>query len=156
MKKICLSLALFLFLTMLSVASAADWKQVTTFSGAADQTTDYITIPTTEWRLVWSITPDNQYAGFYAYVYPKGENAIYVTSFDGDNKQTSGTIYVHEGAKDYYLKILAANLQGYSVKIEYDASAPIPEYTTPALIIMLIAITTGTVLIVKKKQGCTR
>ncbi len=142
-----------LFITLLSVASAADWQQVTTFTGTVDQTTDYFTVPTQEWRLTWSITPDNKYAVFSIFVYEKGENAIYVTNLMGDNDKSGGTTYVHEGAKDYYMKIGTANLKSYNIKIEYDAAAPIPEYPIPVLIILLIAVTTGTAIVARKKQS---
>jgi len=65
--------------------------------------------------------------------------------------QTNGTTYVHEGAKDYYLKIGAANIQNYNIKIEYDSSAPIPEFSTIAVIIA-IALASTTILALKKRM----
>ncbi len=149
MKKLCLLIAMIMLLAFTSVCYAANWQQVTTFTGSAGQTTDYFNIPTTEWRIVWTITPENEYGSFYTFIYSKG-NALYVDSFDADTEQTTGTIYIHEGNKDYYLKMGAANLESYTLKIEYDTAAPIPEYSTIAIITALIAIS-GMVILVKQK-----
>lgn len=63
---------------------------------------------------------------------------------------TSGTIYVHEGMKDYCLKIGAANIQDYNIKVEYDDSA-IPEFSliTAFSILVLISV----LILVIKKRG---
>jgi subtilase family serine protease len=63
--------------------------------------------------------------------------------------QTNGTTYVHEGAKDYYLEIGAANIQSYNIKIEYDSSA-IPEYSTVAVVIALVLISISVIAVRKK------
>lgn len=126
MKRMYVVIAAISVLALTSVCYAANWQYLKTITGAADQTTNYFTIPTGEWRITWSITPKqgaSDFAIFGAFIYPKGENVIYVNSINGDKSQTSGITYIHEGNKEYYLKILAANLESYSLKIEYDTEA---------------------------------
>jgi hypothetical protein len=153
MQKIYIAIITFSLLALVGVCSAANWQTVTTITGSSDQTTDYFNVPKNEWRLTWSYTPDPsypQYAVFGFYVYPKGEDAIYVDSVSANgNSQTSGTSYVHEGSKDYYIKILTANTPNYTIKIEYDTTA-IPEYSTIAIIITL-ALVSMSVIAVRKK-----
>ncbi len=154
MQKAYIALMAFLILALTGVCYAANWQTVTTITGSSDQTTDYFNVPTNEWSVTWSYTPDPQYpqyAGFYFYIYPKGETAVYVDSVSATgDRQTSGTSYVHEGSKDYYLKILDANIPNYTIQIEYDTTA-IPEYSTIALIVAMVLIT-GTLVAVKKKM----
>jgi hypothetical protein len=154
MQKAYIALIAFLILALTGVCYAANWQTVTTITGSSDQTTDYFNVPTNEWRLTWSYTPDPQYpqyAVFSFFVYPKGEDAIYVdnVSVDGD-RETSGTMYVHEGSKDFYIKTITANLPNYTIQVQYDTTA-IPEYSTIALIVAMVLIT-GTLVAVKKKM----
>jgi len=146
----------FSLFALVGVCYAANWQTVTTITGSADQTTDYFNIPRNEWRLTWSYTPDPsypQYAAFGFFVYPKGENAIYVDSVSANgNSQTSGASYVHEGSKDYYIKILAGNIPNYTIKIEYDTTA-IPEYSTIAVIIALALVSVSVIAVRKKLKN---
>lgn len=164
MQKIYIALIAFLVLASVGVCYAANWQTVTTITGASDQTTDYISIPTNEWRLTWSYTPSStggDYAAFSAFIYPKGETAFY-TDFvvKTGRDQTSGTIYVHEGIKDYYLEIGAANIQ-YSIKIEYDkeatASTGSAGSTTDTVIIILVTLVAVAVAayVIKRKRRLT-
>jgi hypothetical protein len=152
MQKIYIVIIAFSVLAFVGVCSAANWQTVTTFTGGTGQTTDYFNVPTNEWRIVWTITPEDPnsgFGGFYTFVYPKGESALYVDSIDGDSSHTSGTTYIHEGSKEYYLKVGASNLQSYTITIEYDTTA-IPEYSTIAIIITL-ALVSMSVIAVRKK-----
>ena len=156
MKKTYIALMAFSVLALTAVCSAANWQTVTTITGAEGQTTNYFNVPTTEWRIIWSITPtdpNSQHSSFSAFIYAKGESA-YVDSINGDPTQLSGTMYIHEGAKDYYTEIFAANLQSYNLKIEYDSSAPIPEFPSVALlaIVMLASVAIIGALKLKKHR----
>lgn len=154
MQKIYIGLIAFCLLALTGVCYAASWQSVTTFTGAADTKTDYFKVPTNEWRLTWSIEPSfsAELAVFGVFIYPKGEDmqyAGYAAKYTGSN-QTSGTLYVHEGIKDYYLEISSANVQNYDVRIEYDSSA-VPEFSSIALVVAIVLMT-GIVLIVRKKM----
>jgi hypothetical protein len=159
MKKYLYLLTALIILTATSACYAADWQEVTTFTGASDQTTDYININSDEWRITWTYTPDNdypEYAAFSIIVYPKGEDAMYTTMISKmGNTETNGTTYIHEGNKEYYLKIGAANLEDYNIKIEQQQAETsptptIPEYTTLALIGTLATASALTLMITKR------
>jgi hypothetical protein len=95
--------------------TSKSWHTVTTFSGQGDKDTDSFTIKGDKWKITWTTTYDNEeYAGFYGFAYPEGETVMYATSFDG----LSGDTTVHEGNDQYYLKIITANLDSWSVTIE--------------------------------------
>jgi hypothetical protein len=153
MQKIYIALIAFLVLASVGVCYAASWQSVKTFTGASDTTTDYFSVSTNEWRLTWSYIPSSaggDYAVFSTFIYPKGETAFYTDFVMKTGRgETSGTTYVHEGIKDYYLKVGSANIQSYSIKIEYDSSA-VPEFSSIAIVVAVVLIT-GIVVIVRKK-----
>lgn len=155
MQKTYIAIIAFLILALTGVCYAANWQTVTTITGSSTKTTDYFNVPTNEWRLTWSYTPDPQYpeyTRFYVFTYPKGEDAIYVDSVSAEgSSQTSGTSYIRADSKDYYLYIITANTPNYTIKIEYDSST-IPEYSTITLIVAIFLIT-GTLVAVKKKTA---
>jgi hypothetical protein len=164
--KKALSILIILQISLLiGVCSAANWQQVTTITGATSQTTDYFHIPTKEWRITWQITPTpgaEDLAVLGVFIYPKGESNHYVdsiTKFAG-NTQNSGTNYIHEGAKDYYLTIESANIQSYTFTIENDAQST----TSPAsnintilnvIIIALFAAAIGSAMVFALKRKKT-
>lgn len=135
-QSIILSLLIIIFLTgliQLPTSQAAEYVTVTAITGSADQTTATFPITSNTWRLQWSYTPKSssnpEFAFFSVFIYPKGETAGYAGSFSADgNTQTSGTEYVYEGNDDYYLKILAANLQSYTITIQQETQ-PTPAPT---------------------------
>lgn len=154
MRKLCIVLITLSILALVGVCSAANWQTITTFTGASGTTTDYFNVPTDEWKLTWSFTPDPkypEYSSLGAFIYPR-DGDIYVDYFDADEKQTSGTIYIHEGSKDYYLKIMGANLQSYRITIEYDTTA-IPEYSTIAIVIALALVSISVISIRNKAKN---
>ncbi|MDI9578472.1 MAG: hypothetical protein QM398_10110, partial [Thermoproteota archaeon] len=88
------------------------------------------------WRLQWSYTPKSssnpEFALFSVFIYPKGETARYAGSLSADgDSQTSGTEYVYEGNDDYYLKIIAANLQSYTITIQQETQPTQPPTQQP-------------------------
>lgn len=161
------TLALILAVLAISgFAHAQTYQTVTNFTGSADQTTDYFTIPSSEWRITWSYTPSSvggDYAGFSVFAYPKGETALYTTSiYQTGANQTSGVTYVHEGPNDYYLKIASANIDSYTITIEAQPAATatdtptptptIPEYSVTATFFVLVAIGLSSIVLMKKRQ----
>ena len=153
MRKTILALTVLIVLSLIGVCYAANWTTATTITGASTQTTDYFNVPTNEWRIVWSYTPSSSggdYAGFYIATYPKGETAIYTDFLMKNGRtETNGTTYIHQGINDYYMKINSANIDSYSIRIEYDSQA-IPELSSIAIIFAVVLIT-GTVLALRKR-----
>jgi len=163
MRRLLVSLAMVsvLFLTV-NVVLAANWQTVKTFNGVGDQTTEYFKIDATEWRIKWSYTPKAGIAGdlaaFSMFIYPKGETNLYVDMLlkTGRN-ETSGTLNVHEGQKEYYLKIGAANVDSWTVTVEQDADT-IPSGSSGssaalAAAIIIVIVAAVAVYIVRKRKA---
>lgn len=154
MKKLVLA-PVFLILMALPV-QAVNWQTVATYTRTG--TTDYFSIPTSEWRIDWTYTPDSQYpayAAFSFFVYLKGETALYIESvYKTGANDTSGTTYVHQGPGEYYLRISEASTQALTVTVQYDADAPaIPEFPlTLTLMLPLLTVLAVAVIVLKKKD----
>jgi hypothetical protein len=154
---------LVLLCIIIPVVHAANWQNVETFTGASTQDTDLFTVTATEWRIRWSYTPASGFAGdlagFSVFVYPKGETALYVDAIiKMGRNETSGTTYIHQGQKEYYLKIGVVNLaaSGYTITVEQDAET-IPNPINPALVgaVILIAAVVAialAVLLLKRRR----
>jgi hypothetical protein len=161
MKKLAL-LTLLLMLSI-SLAYAANWQTVTVYSGASDKTTDYFKIDASEWRLTWTYTPKTGIAGdlavFSIFIYPKGETKNYVDFIlKSGRNETSNSLYVHQGGGEFYLKIGAANIDGYSVTVEQDADS-IPKlgdgnnFLSGAIVaVVIIAVAIAVVMLVKRRK----
>jgi hypothetical protein len=138
------------------LVQAQSYQTIKTITGSSDQTTDYFNVPTGEWRISWSYTPDPSYpslAVFSIFAYPQGESNIYSASvMEIGDKNTTGLTYVHEQqGGDYYLKIVAANVATYTIIIEALSTSPsVPEY--PSLIVMVSLLTVGAASIVLSKK----
>lgn len=150
MRKIRIAIILFSILSLVGVCYAANWQTVTTFTGESSQTTDYFTIPTSEWRIRWSYTPTSQWGGsFGLLVYEKGEQFSVGSVASPNGTATNGITYIHEGASEYYLDIIPA-FADYEIIVEYDNSAPIPEYSAIAIIIALASISMSIITVRRK------
>jgi hypothetical protein len=125
----------------------ANWQRVTQFTGSGSQTTAEFSIGGSEWRIVWSYVPNSvgpSFTVFSFFVYPHGEANVYVDSvIKYGSSETSGILYIHQGPKPYYLKILSANTQGYTITVEYDTESDVGMGTIIAIIVAIIAITVG-------------
>lgn len=166
MRKIFEIMTIFVFSALASVCYAANWQQIIVFNGTSEQTTDYFTVPTNEWRIIWNLTTSQpQYAMFSVYVYPKGETAAYTTHADSGTNQTNGVLYVHGVHGDFYLKTLTANLDSCTITVQYDATAipsssptpsPAPSPSIPELpiwsLIAIIATLTSAALIATHRK----
>ena len=91
------------------------WHEVATFSGTNDKTTDTFNIQGDRFKLTYTANPANEYSIFYLYVYQPGYTS-YTESYDLNSGTDSSISY--KGAGTYYLKVLAANLNSWQVKIE--------------------------------------
>jgi hypothetical protein len=90
-----------------------------TITGTGDKTSPPFTVTTEEWVINWSFVPDSEYPdlavlGFY--VYPRGETAAYVESVAMPSG-TSGSTYSYAGPGDYYVKVISANIESWTIII---------------------------------------
>jgi hypothetical protein len=138
----------FVFVIILSNLNAPDWQHVTSFTGGGteERDTDCFHVPGREWRIVWSYTPDAELPGlsvFNVIVYPEGETKSYVEFIiQTGASQTSGTTYIHQGPGDYYVKIVVANTEAYTITVEYDEGS-VPkgvDVTVEAAILAMIIV----------------
>lgn len=134
---------------------AQTYQQVTTITGASDQTTNYFNVPSSEWLLNWTYSSsDPTYAAFYIDVYQQG-NSLPVDSIIASSN--SGVTYEHNmQLGNYYLTINAANLDSYTIIVEAQqaASSPtpsIPEFSAGLVVVALIAIVSASVVAIKIK-----
>ncbi len=118
-----------------------NWQRVTQFTGSGSQATSEFHIRGSEWRINWSYIPNSlapSLTAFSLFVYPHGETKSYVDDvIQYGSSATSGTLYIHEGPKLYYLEILAANTPSYTIIIDYDADS---EASTGLLIAIIVAV----------------
>jgi hypothetical protein len=159
-------LAIFIFVIVILNVNAVAWRQVTSFagSGTEQKNTDNFHVLGTEWRVVWSYTPDEQLPAltvFNVIVYPEGETQSYVEFITqtGAN-QTTGTTYIHQGAGDYYIKAIVANTQGYTVTVEYDEDS-VPRsgnisvesaMLVTSIIVAVAVVAAGAMVYVKRRR----
>jgi hypothetical protein len=100
--------------SVIKTTNGGDWNNIQTFTGKGNQTTPPFPISSTKWRITWTIdTEYPEYAVFNFFVYPKGTDGTFTekVSYSGDN--TSNMIYIYEGGRDYYIKVIAANLRSW-------------------------------------------
>jgi hypothetical protein len=127
-------------------AKCASWQQVTQFTGQGTQELDTVEfrINGSEWRLVWSYTPNSVAPGltvFSFFIYRHGESVPMADHvYESGSGNTSGVLYVHEGPRPYYLKILTANTEGYMITVEYDKDSEVGMGLVVAIIALVIAI----------------
>ena len=101
------------------IADEQRWATVETFAGEGGQVTPSFHISGREWRITWAAdTEYPEYAVLDVFVYPDGSCSLPVEriSYSGDG--SGGTAYVYEGGRDYYLKVIAAGLLGWTIRVE--------------------------------------
>ncbi|MCW4028465.1 MAG: hypothetical protein NWE92_02310 [Candidatus Bathyarchaeota archaeon] len=143
----------------LCAVDAQSYQTITTVTGSNGQTTDYFYIPATQWRITWSYVPDPaypDYAVFSVFIYPKGETTMFTETMTkvGAN-ETSGVTYIGEGQKDYYIQVICANLNKYTITVEAQVSPTpsIPEFSLSAFaLITMVLVVTATLVISKRKH----
>jgi len=155
MKRSILPILLVLLCITIPAVHAADWQNVETFTGTSTQDTGYFKITATEWKIIWTYTPGSGITGDWAVfgfnLFEKGGQFSELPLLKAGRNETSGTAYMHEGQKDYYLKISAANLAatGYTITIEQDAETiPNPINSTIIGAVILIAAIVAIILAV--------
>lgn len=69
--------------------------------------------------------------------------------------ETSGVTYIGEGQKEYYIQVICANLNKYTITVEsQDSPTPsIPEFSVSAFaLITIVLVVTGTLIISKRMR----
>lgn len=78
------------------------WSQ----AGSGDATTAAVTVPTTEWQLVWSFDCSALARGGYVYVSAYTQGSALVQEMDQEGKGThSGVATYHDGPGSYYFEV---------------------------------------------------
>ncbi|MFC1990186.1 hypothetical protein ACFLVW_06500 [Chloroflexota bacterium] len=112
-----------LIILSLVAASCAPAEQATIFesiiiTGDANKTSQPFRVTTKEWVANWSYVPHPEYpelAVFQLFIYPKGEPSMFV-GFMLSPQGTSGS-YSHAGAGEYYIKVVADNVESWEIVI---------------------------------------
>ena len=110
----------------------AEWSTVQTFTGKESKTTSPFHISGTGWRIIW--TADVQYpeyAVFDILVYPQDKPDMPTKRISYSQGTSGDTVYIDEGGCDYYLKVIAANLSNWTIKVEDYAEQ---KFTSPVRI----------------------
>ncbi|OLD02727.1 MAG: hypothetical protein AUJ07_08125 [Crenarchaeota archaeon 13_1_40CM_3_53_5] len=103
----------------LTSSNSRTWQTITSFSGSGDKNTSPFQISGTQFRLQWQYTTDiPQYASFSFFVYPEGETARYADSMSQDGLSKSDTEYVYHGPGGFYITVITANLQSWSITVQ--------------------------------------
>ena len=101
----------------------SEWNIVQTFTGKDSKTTSPFHISGTKWRLAWKVdTQYPEYTVFEILVYPEGKSGMLTNRISYSKSATSDTAYIYEGKRDYYLKVIAANLSNWTITVEDYAS----------------------------------
>jgi len=112
--------------TITTVKRIRSWHYVTSFSGTGSKTTDSFYIQGDKWKMDWKIVPEPlnvENAKFTISVYRENE---YIGSFDASIDAESeicmgcpkDSFTLDEGNKNYYLDLVAINIESWSINIE--------------------------------------
>lgn len=97
----------------------AEWTTVKSFIGQDSQTTPPFTISGDKWRIVWNAdAQDPKYAVFDILVYLGGGSDLLISRISYSEDVSSDTVIIDEGGHDYYLKIICANLDRWTINVE--------------------------------------
>ena len=99
--------------------SEEGWSTVKTFTGIESTNTAPFNISGTEWRVIWTIDAQTpEYAVFDILVCPQDKPGIITKKISHSKGTISDTVYIYEGKGEYYIKIIAANLNKWTVTME--------------------------------------
>jgi hypothetical protein len=102
-----------------ATANEAGWTTVKSFIGKDSQTTPAFRISGSKWRIIWTVDAQNpQYAVFDILVYQQGNPAMLTKRISYSKGIFGDTAYINEGGRDYYLKIIVANLTSWTITVE--------------------------------------
>jgi hypothetical protein len=115
--------------TQLSVVSSTSlntihegWKEIALFQGSDSAITEPFTILKAEWRLTWAVTvSDPEYAVFNIFVHRDNGQDMHIKKVLYSGESAGDICYFEKGDGDYYVKVIAANLDEWTIGIEvYD------------------------------------
>ena len=87
------------------------------FSGVGDKKTAPFTVPAEEFIIEWEWeAEDPEYGGMAFFLYPRGEEALYLEMIDCDSPE--GSTYSYSGPGEMYLNVLAANLDRWEITVK--------------------------------------
>ena len=108
------------------VADGDKWNTVETFAGEGNETTPPFHISGTKWRITWAVEAEYpDYAAFDLFIYPEGTHSMFTDRISYSGGSTGDTVYIYEGGQDYYIKVIAANLRGWNIRVD-DYATKIP------------------------------
>lgn len=87
-------------------------------TGSGDKTSPPFSVTTDEWIIDWSFIPNPEYpelAVFGFFIYPRGETVSFVESVSFADEE--GSTYSYAGSGEYYLEVIAANIEGWEVVV---------------------------------------
>ncbi|MGB8706764.1 MAG: lamin tail domain-containing protein [Dehalococcoidia bacterium] len=101
----------------------AGWTAVKSFIGKEGTTTPAFSISGSKWRIIWTVDAQYpQYAVFDVLVYPQDNLAMLTKRISYSKDMSGDTVYIDEGGRDYYLKVISANLAKWTITVEDYAS----------------------------------
>ena len=101
----------------------AGWTTVKSFSGKDGTTTPAFHISGDKWRIIWMVdAPQPQYAVFNMFVYSQTGLDVLVDKVSYSQDVPAEPVTINEGGHDYYLKIISANLNKWTLDVEDYAS----------------------------------
>ena len=101
-----------------STSQPLQWATIATFSGSASKDSEDFNVPTSYWRVVYTVNAENeQYGAFHVLVYPSGETVSYVASVNLNGSGTD-TSYIRADPGGFWFKVLAANLVSWTIEVQ--------------------------------------
>ncbi len=100
-------------------ADGEEWNTVETFTGEGNETTPSFHISGAKWRITWAIAAEYpEYAAFDLFVHPEGRYSTPTKKISHSGDGSGDTVYIYEGGRDYYFKVIAANLRSWAIEVE--------------------------------------
>jgi hypothetical protein len=95
------------------------WQTINTFKGQNTFTTPPFEIQGIKWRITWAIDAiDPAYASFSAFVYSSKPGSLPIQQIASSQGRRSETVYIDSGGQDYYIKVIAANLNSWTITVD--------------------------------------
>ena len=97
----------------------AGWTTIKSYNGKEGTTTSAFHISGSKWRITWTVdTPQTKYAVFDILIYRQDSTNLLAGRISYSQGMPGGTAIFDEGGHDYYLKVLTANLNKWTIDIE--------------------------------------
>jgi hypothetical protein len=99
-------------------ADETGWNMVKSFTGTEGTTTAAFHISGSKWRISWKVEPKTPQYGVFDVLIYRNNSAVLIDRVSPSPSMDSGTFNVNEGGQDYYLEIICANLNRWTIDIE--------------------------------------